>query len=127
MANSHSFVAGAQVLHVLCAPDAHESASQVPVRGFQHHATLAYPTCTESRHGSHALPCLRCVPAAWRPDSTVITEVVGGDVQFNFFHRWFDVIFVVSALVSIAVLVVLAKTKTSATRTKLRHGDYKLP
>lgn len=57
----------------------------------------------------------------------MITEVVGGDVQFNFFHRWFDVIFVVSALVSIAVLVVLAKTKTSATRTKLRHGDYKLP
>ena len=59
---------------------------------------------------------------------TVITEVVGGDVQFNFFHRWFDVIFVVSALVSIAVLVVLAKTKTSATRTKLHYGNlHKVP
>ena len=59
---------------------------------------------------------------------TVITEVVGGDVQFNFFHRWFDVIFVVSALVSIGVLVVLAKTKTSATRTKLHYGNlHKVP
>lgn len=58
----------------------------------------------------------------------MITEVVGGDVQFNFFHRWFDVIFVVSALVSIAVLVVLSKTKTSATRTKLQYTDAsKLP
>ncbi|KAI3379492.1 hypothetical protein SNEBB_005447 [Seison nebaliae] len=39
-----------------------------------------------------------------------------GNIDFNFYHRWFDVIFLVSAIVSIAVIYV---THTSATSDNL--------
>ncbi|KAI1278375.1 Golgi pH regulator [Halotydeus destructor] len=39
---------------------------------------------------------------------TIVTEVLG-DLQFNFYHRWFDVIFLVSALSSIGFLYVARK------------------
>lgn len=38
----------------------------------------------------------------------IITEVLGG-LHFNFYHRWFDVIFLVSALSTIAILYLLHK------------------
>ncbi len=39
---------------------------------------------------------------------TIITEVLG-DLQFNFYHRWFDVMFLVAAVVTIMILALAHK------------------
>ncbi|KAH8308644.1 hypothetical protein KR059_000101, partial [Drosophila kikkawai] len=46
------------------------------------------------------------MPAEYR---VIITEVLGNSIQFNFYHRWFDVIFLVSALTTIIVLYLSRK------------------
>ena len=45
------------------------------------------------------------MPAQYR---TIITEVLG-DLQFNFYHRWFDVMFLVAALCTIGILALVHK------------------
>lgn len=45
------------------------------------------------------------MPAEYR---IIITEVLGG-LHFNFYHRWFDTIFLVSSLATIVVLYLLHK------------------
>lgn len=49
---------------------------------------------------------------------SIITEVLG-DLQFNFYHRWFDVMFLVAALLTIGILSLVHK-KGNATKA----GDY---
>ena len=39
---------------------------------------------------------------------SIVTEVLG-DLQFNFYHRWFDVMFLVAALCTIAILTLAHK------------------
>lgn len=49
------------------------------------------------------------------PRSIGITRAIGGDVQFNFFHRWFDVIFLLSALSALVLFCAVNATRSSRT------------
>jgi len=48
------------------------------------------------------------MPAEYR---VIITEVLGG-LHFNFYHRWFDTIFLVSSLTTIVILYLMHKPHT---------------
>ncbi len=54
------------------------------------------------------------VPPEYRQ---IITEVLG-DLQFKFYHRWFDVIFLISAVLSILVLYLAHKQAPEKTIDK---------
>ncbi len=51
---------------------------------------------------------------------SIITEVLG-DLQFNFYHRWFDVMFLVAALCTIAMLKLLHKRDIEAADDKPKN------
>lgn len=60
------------------------------------------------------------MPAEYR---VIITEVLSG-LQFNFFHRWFDVIFLLSALTSILLLFFFRKPPVLTTAVDKNSSSY---
>merc|ERR1719270_1253112 len=54
---------------------------------------------------------------------SIITEVLG-DLQFNFYHRWFDVMFLVAALCTIAMLRLVHKRDIEAADDKPNKKAY---
>lgn len=57
------------------------------------------------------------MPSEYR---VIITEVLGG-LHFNFYHRWFDVIFLVSALTTIGVIYLLHKSPNNENASDNNH------
>uniref|UniRef100_A0A5K3EMY3 Golgi pH regulator n=1 Tax=Mesocestoides corti TaxID=53468 RepID=A0A5K3EMY3_MESCO len=53
---------------------------------------------------------------------TILTQILG-DLQFHFYHRWFDVIFLVSTVCSIFFLYIAHKQVTETTSTRVLADD----
>ena len=49
-----------------------------------------------------------------RKISKFVNILFAGDLQFNFYHRWFDVMFLVAALVTLAMLRLVHKRDIEA-------------
>lgn len=63
--------------------------------------------------GAYFISVVLLIRMAMPPNYRKAITAVIGDIEFNFFHRWSDFIFVVSALLTIVVFFVLRKVKGS--------------
>lgn len=66
--------------------------------------------------GMHFVSSVLLMRMNMPPEYRMIITQVLGDLQFSFYHRWFDVIFLVSALSSI-VFLYLAHTQAPPDKT----------
>ncbi|KAL5268091.1 hypothetical protein ACHWQZ_G002071 [Mnemiopsis leidyi] len=60
--------------------------------------------------GMYFVSCVLLMRMNLPPDYRVIITEVLGNIHFNFYHRWFDVIFLVSAVCTMGVLYVTHQT-----------------
>ena len=60
--------------------------------------------------GMYFVSCVLLMRMNLPPDYRVIITEVLGNIHFNFYHRWFDVIFLVSAVITMCVLYVTHQT-----------------
>jgi golgi pH regulator len=56
----------------------------------------------------------------------VVTQALGENIEFNFYHRWSDEIFLSSSAISALVLTFLHKTRESRVRSNNEHDENDL-
>jgi len=81
--------------------------------------------CTSRAKCNLRLPCFFLMCLCLCVCRVIITEVLG-DLQFNFYHRWFDVIFLISALSSIGFLYMAHKQTSPLDTDSQRYLSWRI-